>query len=70
MGIDVVCEGSMKVGDLIRDKRWHEDGYAIIVAIDFTSNEPYWVYCCDLQRMQWFEKDYIEQECEVVNEGW
>ena len=59
----------MQVGDLIRDKRWLEDGYAIIVAIDFTRCEPYWVYCCDLQGMQWFGKDYIEQECEVVNEG-
>ena len=60
----------MKVGDLIRDKRWHEDGYAIIVAIEIGRIEPYWVYCCDLGQMQWFPKHYIEQECEVVNEGW
>tara|TARA_Y100001963_G_C6732012_1_gene424428 strand:- start:886 stop:1089 length:204 start_codon:yes stop_codon:yes gene_type:complete len=59
----------MKVGDLIRDKRWREDGYAVIVAIDLSSNEPYWVYCCYLEAMQWFKKYYIEQECEVVNES-
>ena len=71
MVLEMVCGGSMKVGDLIRDKRWLEDGYAVIVAIDFRkSSKPYWVYCCDLQQMQWFRKDYIEQECEVVNEGW
>jgi hypothetical protein len=59
----------MKVGDLIRDKRWPEDGYAVIISIgDKRTKNPYRVYCNDLGRIQDFPKDYVEQECEVINE--
>ncbi len=60
----------MKVGDLIRDKRWPEDGYAIIVEIgDRRKRSPYRLYCSDTGVIAWFGKDYVEQECEVVNES-
>ena len=60
----------MKVGDLIRDKRWPEDGWAIITEIkDRRKKNPYRLYCFDNGEDNWFEKDYVEQECEVINES-
>ena len=60
----------MQVGDLIRDKRWREDGWAIIVEIkDRRKKNPYRLYCFNNGKDYWFEKDYVEQECEVINEN-
>ena len=59
----------MQVGDLIKDRRWPDDGYGIIVFIgDKRTRNPYLVWCCDLGRFQEFPKDYIEEYCEVINE--
>jgi hypothetical protein len=59
-----------KVGDLIRDKRWPEDGYAVIISIgDRRTKTPYRVYCIDLDILESFPKDYIEQDCVVINEA-
>jgi hypothetical protein len=57
----------MQVGDLIRDRRWTEDGYAVIVSIgDRRTKLPYEVWCVGLERMERFSKDYIEKQCEVI----
>jgi len=70
MVLEMVCGGSMKVGDLIRDKRWPEDGYAVIIEIgDRRKRNPYRLYCFDNGMDAWFGKDYVEQECEVINES-
>ncbi len=57
----------MKIGDLIRDKRWPEDSYGVIISIgDRRARNPYLVWCCGNGRFEEFSKDYIEGECEVV----
>jgi hypothetical protein len=55
----------MKVGDLILDSKWVEFG--VILEIDENKSKPYQVYCCELGEVQWLEKAYIEEDCEVVS---
>ena len=58
----------MKVGDLIRDRRFPEDGYAIIVYIgDKRGKTPYKLYCINNENADWFAKNYVEKQCIVVN---
>ena len=58
----------MKVGDLIRDRRFPEDGYAIIIEIkDRRCRSPYKLYCTDTGNVDWFAKDYVEIACIVIN---
>ena len=60
----------MKVGDLIRDKRWDDaKSHAVIVRIgDLRTKLPYHVLCFT-GRIVEFPKKYIQDECEVVSEG-
>ena len=58
----------MKVGDLIRDRRFPEDGTAVIVEIgDRRKKKPYKLYCTDNGQVDWFAKDYVEIACIVIN---
>jgi hypothetical protein len=58
----------MKVGDLIRDHRFPEDGTAIIVYIgDRRQRLCYKLYCTDTGNVDWFPKDYVEHQCIVIN---
>ena len=57
----------MKVGDLIRDNRFPEDGTAIIVYIgDRRQRLCYKLYCTDTGNVDWFPKDYVEHQCIVI----
>ncbi len=48
----------MKVGDLITDKRFPEDGTAIIVAMkDRRHKFCYKLYCTSTGQVEWFAKD-------------
>ena len=58
----------MKIGDLIRDKEFPND-FGVIIEFNRRS---YTNYCKVLGmngRTQWLPKDYILDECEVVNES-
>ena len=61
----------MKVGDLIKDKHAPEIG--IIVAIQQNHHcslglwSPYCVWCEG--KIEWYEAEYIETECEVISES-
>jgi len=58
----------MKIGDLIRDRRFPEDGTAIIVATkDRRHKFCYKLYCTDTGNVEWFAKDYVEIACIVIN---
>ena len=58
----------MQVGDLVRDKRFPEDGTAIIVYIgDKRQRMCYKLYCTDTGIVEWFPKDYVEHQCIVMN---
>ena len=57
----------MKVGDLIREIEYPDDSFGLIVKIkDRRGRTPYGVLCPN-QRIQWFAKAYIEEECEVIS---
>ena len=57
----------MKVGDLIRDKRFPDDGTAIIIAMkDRRHKFCYKLYCTDNGQVEWFAKTYVEQQCIVI----
>ena len=58
----------MQVGDLIREIEHPEDSFGLIVKIKDPSicRTPYGVFCPN-QRIQWFTKVYIEEECEVIS---
>jgi hypothetical protein len=59
----------MKVGDLIRDRQWTNDGYGLILdVLDRRKKEPYLVLCVD-GKPHWLPKKYIERECEVISEA-
>ena len=60
----------MKVGDLIRDKRWNDaTSHGIIVRIDdLRTKEPYHVLCFNGKIIP-FPKQYIQDECEVISES-
>ena len=58
----------MNVGDLIQDKRFPEDGTAIIIEIgDRRKKRPYKLYCTYNGQVEWFPKDYVETACIVIN---
>tara|TARA_B100000131_G_scaffold298341_1_gene317822 strand:+ start:385 stop:570 length:186 start_codon:yes stop_codon:yes gene_type:complete len=60
----------MKVGDLIRDKRWPNDPCGIITEVrDLRTKKPYTVWCPAWGESVRFEKKYIQEECEVISES-
>ena len=61
----------MQVGDLIRDRRYPEDGCALILRKGRGSEWRMTFYLI-LQpngNIEWFKPEYIENECEVVSSG-
>ena len=57
----------MKIGDLITDRRFPEDGTAIIVAVkDRRHKFCYKLYCTGTGQVEWFPKDYVEYQCIVI----
>jgi hypothetical protein len=55
----------MKVGDLVKDKKYPEVG--LIVAIK-DGPLPYGILCPN-GKVEWFTKAYVGQSCEVASEG-
>ena len=65
----------MKVGDLIKDNEFGDIG--LIVRVDpkpwdarFGANcaEPYLIW--HKGKLEWHKWTYIEEDCEVLSEGW
>ena len=60
----------MKVGDLVREKRYSTGGCGIIVKIgDLRTKKPYKVYCSGYGKVVAFKKKYIQEDCEVISES-
>ena len=57
-----------KIGDLLRDKEFPED-MGVIVEIDHSSYTNYYKVVSTGGIVNWLPKDYIESECEVINES-
>ena len=63
----------MKVGDLVREKGYPEIGL-IVEKNDESDVITYKVVCYDgyhssLGVPQWFSREYIENDCELISEG-
>ena len=59
----------MKVGDLIREKGYPTDPPGLIVSVgDLRTKEPYKVLCFYSATPIAFSKEYIQEQCEVINE--
>ena len=60
----------MKVGDLIREKEYPTDPPGLIVSVgDLRTKEPYKVLCFYSATPIAFSKEYIQEQCEVINES-
>ena len=61
---------SVKVGDLIREKDFPDDPCAcgLIVAVgDLRTKKPYKVFSSYWGKILSFEKQYIQNDCEIVS---
>ena len=63
----------MKVGDLVKDKAYPEIGL-IVDKNDKSEIITYKVVCFDREHSylalpQWFSKEYIENDCELISES-
>ena len=58
----------MKVGDLIADKEYTEDIGIIVYKDEYGDVNAYRVLT-HRGKMDYFSKDYIENDCEVISEG-
>ena len=68
MGYEEKCgESSMKTGDLIQDKNYHGPVAIVLTIKDRRTKTPYQVLCSD-GNIIWFDKEYIENDCEVICE--
>ena len=58
----------MQVGDLIREKEYPDDSCGVIVHIgDLRTKKPYKVWCPFWQGIMDFDKNYVQEVCEVVS---
>lgn len=58
----------MQVGDLIREKEFPEDSCGVIVHIgDLRTKKPYKVYCSAWGAIEAFDKEYIQERCEIIS---
>ena len=58
----------MQVGDLIREKEFPEDALGVVVRIgDMRTKKPYKVFCSYWGSVVDFGKEYVQEQCEVVN---
>ena len=63
----------MKVGDLVREKGYPEIGL-IVEKRDNSNTRTYKVVCSNWGHSssgfpQWFSREYIENDCELISEG-
>ncbi len=60
----------MQVGDLVREKEYPTDPPGLIVSIgDLRTKKPYKVLCFYSATPIAFSKEYIQEQCEVINES-
>ena len=57
----------MQVGDLIREIEYPDDSFGVIVASKDNTEEGVYLVLCPTGRIEQFQPEYIEEECEVVN---
>ena len=58
----------MKVGDLVADKEYPNEAGLIVYKDEYGDVNAYGVIT-PFGKFQYFSKQYIENECEVVSEG-
>ena len=62
----------MKIGDLIKEREYPEVGLIVGEAEDdamFRTLTATYAVLTPIGTVEWFEKEYIENECEVVSES-
>jgi hypothetical protein len=59
----------VKVGDLIREVEYPDDSYGLIVACKNNTEDGAYLVLCPSGRVERFQPEYIEEDCEVVSEG-
>tara|TARA_Y100000296_G_C4957242_1_gene149200 strand:- start:24 stop:215 length:192 start_codon:yes stop_codon:yes gene_type:complete len=62
----------MKIGDLVREREYPEVGLIVDETKHhamFRTMTPCYAVLTPTGSVEWFEKEYIETECEVVSEG-
>ena len=62
----------MKVGDLIRDRDYSEVGLIVGYAEHdemFRTTTPCYAILTPIGSVEWFEKEYVEAECEIISES-
>ena len=57
----------MQVGDLIRETEYPDDSFGVIVASKNNTEEGVYLVLCPNGRVEQFQPEYIEEECEVVS---
>jgi len=57
----------VQVGDLIREIEYPDDSFGVIVASKDNTEEGVYLVLCPTGRIEQFQPEYIEEECEVVN---
>jgi len=58
----------MKVGDMIRDKEYPKDMGIIVAKAEDCAVNAYRVLSVD-GHLEYYDKNYVEKGCEVVNES-
>ena len=56
----------IQIGDLIRDIEYPDDSCALIVGRDLKEGNVYLVLCPN-GRIERFQPEYIEEDCEVIS---
>ena len=60
----------MKIGDLIREREYSEVGLIVGELAEYPELvRPCYAVLTPTGNVEWFEKTYLENECEVVSES-
>jgi hypothetical protein len=62
----------MKVGDILQDREYGDIGLVVKIDKEREKNHPFprnhLILNCEYGNLVWLEKDYLFEECEVINE--
>ena len=59
----------MQVGDLIREIEYPDDSCGLIIARKDSAEGEVYLVLCPTGRVEQFQPEYIEEDCEVVSEN-
>ena len=57
----------MQVGDLIREIEYPDDSFGIIVASKDNTEGGVYLVLCPTGRVERFQPEYVEEDCEVIS---